>query len=112
MNQLAEILEYSALLGGGAVLWHLVIWWKRRSQKRAGVLEAEGLQAKAQQEAENLVRDARLTANEEAMKLRDQVEQALAAGRAERLELERRLGEREVLINSQLSRIVEAEKNL
>src|SRR5260370_29560989 len=112
MNQLVDILEHSALLGGGAVLCYLVIWWKGRSQKKARTIEAEGLQAKAQKEAENVLRDARLTANEEALKLREQVEQALAAGRAERLELERRLGEREVLINSQLSRLVESEKNL
>src|SRR5260370_4636377 len=105
MGELVEILECSALLGGGAVLWHLVIWWKRRSQKRAGVLEAEGMPAKAQQEADNVVRNARLTANEEAMKLRDQVEQALASGRADRLALVRRLGEGEGLINSQLSRL-------
>ena len=83
MSQLVDILEPSALLGGGAVLCYLVIWWKRRNQQKARMIEAEGLQAKAQKEAENVLRDARLTANEEAMKLREQVEQALAAGRAE-----------------------------
>src|SRR5262249_10955179 len=39
-------------------------------------------------------------------------EKSFAARRVERAELEKRLGEREVLINSQLERIVDAEKTL
>src|SRR3989441_249429 len=66
MSQLVDILEHSALLGGGAVLCYLVIWWKRRNQQKARTIEAEGLQAKAHKEAENVLRDARLTAEEEA----------------------------------------------
>jgi ribonuclease Y len=59
-----------------------------------------------------IVRDARMTASEAALKQHEQTEQAGAARRAERLELEKRLAERESLINSQLQRIVEAEKGL
>jgi ribonuclease Y len=59
-----------------------------------------------------IVRDARVTASEAALKQHEQTEQAGAARRAERLELEKRLAERECLINSQLQRIVEAEKGL
>src|SRR5205823_5277275 len=70
------------------------------------------LQEQARREADNIIRDARLTANEEALKLREQIEQSFASRRTERAELERRLSEREVLINSQLERMVEAEKAL
>ena len=67
---------------------------------------------KAQRDAESIVRDARLAANEEALKLREQTEQSFAARRQKRAELERRLSERETLINAQLEKIVQAEKNL
>ena len=67
---------------------------------------------KARQEADAVLREARLAASQEALKAHEQLEQALVARRAERLELERRLAEREGLINSQLQRIVEREQNL
>jgi ribonuclease Y len=67
---------------------------------------------KARQEAETLLREARLVANEASVKLQQQTAEGLAIREAERLELERRLSEREVLVNSQLERIIESEKNL
>jgi ribonuclease Y len=88
------------------------LWRKDRGWKRAKALEAEALLAKSRNEAEIIIRDARLAGNAEAEKLREQIEQTFAARRAERAELERRLSERESLINSQLERIVEAEKTL
>src|SRR5881296_3848122 len=106
------ILEGAGLMAAGAGLCLLLVWWKDRNLKRTRTLEAESLLGKARNEAEIIVRDARLAANEEALKLREQVEQSFAARRAERAELERRLSEREALINSQLHRIVEGEKNL
>src|SRR5213594_1372245 len=112
MNQLANILEGAGLLAAGAALCFLILWWKERNLKKASALEAEAVLSKARNEAELILRDARLSANEEAKKLREQLEQSFAARRAERAELERRLSEREGLINSQLQRIVEGEKNL
>jgi len=99
-------------MAAGAGLCLLLVWWKDRNLKRTSTLEAESLLGKARSEAEIIVRDARLAANEDALKLREQLEQSFAARRAERAELERRLSEREILINSQLERIVEGEKNL
>jgi len=75
-------------------------------------VEAQTLLDRVRQEAEILLRDAKLAANDEALKQRELLDEAVAARRAERLELERRLAERESLINSQLERIVEAEKGL
>jgi ribonuclease Y len=63
-------------------------------------------------EAEIVLQDARLAASQEALKQHELSEQAGAARRAERLELEKRLAERECLINSQLERIVETEKGI
>ncbi len=96
----------------GAVLCYLLLWWKDHNLKKVKTLEAEAFLNQARNEAEMLTRNARLAANEEALKLREQVEKSFSDRRAERAELERRLGERESLINSQLQRIVETEKNL
>src|SRR5882724_3111337 len=112
MSLLANMFEQAALVAVGALLCYLLLWWKGRNLKRVKSLEAEALLVKARTEADIATRDARLAANEEALKLRQEADQAMTSRRAERLEWERRLAEREGLINSQLSRIVEAEKSL
>jgi ribonuclease Y len=112
MSSLGNILEGAILLAAGAVLCYLLLWWKERSLKKARTMQTETSLEKARFEAENIVRDARLAANEEGLKLRQEIEKSFAARRAERAELERRLSEREGLINSQLERMVETEKSL
>lgn len=112
MNPLVDTVEYAGLVLSGAVVFYLYQRWHNSrnagGQSRTGQTVVE----QARQQAELIVRDARLAASEEALKLHEQAEEAMAAYRTERLELERRLDEREKLINSQLERIVEAENNL
>src|SRR6267142_4043405 len=103
MSSLANIVDNACFL---------LLWWKDRNLKKVKVLEAETLIAKAHSETDMIRRDARLAANEEAMRLRAEIERSFTDRRAERAELERRLGEREGLINSQLQRIVESEKTV
>ena len=112
MSPLLNIFQGALFLVAGAVLCYLLLWWKDHNLKKVKTLEAEAFLNQARNEAEMLSRNARLAANEEALKLREQVEKSFTDRRAERAELERRLGERESLINSQLQRIVETEKNL
>ncbi|HWX19896.1 MAG TPA: ribonuclease Y [Candidatus Binatia bacterium] len=112
MSSLVDTLEHASLMLSGAVLFYLFQRWKKRKDATAQVGSAQTLLDQARQQAEIVLRDARLAASEEALKVREQAEQALAARRAERLELEKRLAERETLINSQLERLVEAERNL
>src|SRR5437879_120293 len=112
MSSLVNIFEGGLFLVAGGLLCYVLMWWKEHSLKAAKLLEAETLLSKAKSEVEVILRDARLAAAEEANRSREQVEQSFAARRAERAELERRLGEREGLINSQLARIVEAEKTI
>src|SRR3989442_2918370 len=112
MSPLGNIFQGALLVAAGAALCYLLLWWKERSLKKAKSLETQTLIEKARAEAEMIVRDARLAANEEALKLREQIEQSFAAWRGERAELERRLSDRERLLNTQLERIVEAEKTL
>ena len=109
---LANIYTGAALFTAGAALCFLVLWWKDRTLKKASGQEANTLVEKARSEAEAITRDARLAASEEALKLRTQTEQSFATRQAERAESERRLSEREALINSQLERMVQAEKLL
>ena len=112
MSLWVNIVEHGAVAAMGATLCYLLLWWKGRDLRKLTALEAEALLTKAKTEAEIITRDARLAANEETAKLRIQADQALAARRAERLELEKRLAERETLINSQLTRLLEVEKTL
>src|SRR3954468_16597565 len=112
MILLANIVEGAAFFAAGAVLSLAILWWRDRALKQARALEAAALLEKARTEAELLKRDARATANEEALKLRQEAEQSFAARRTERAESERRLAEREALINSQLERALAAEKTL
>jgi len=109
MSSLVENLEHASLVLSGAVGCYLFLKWRKLRQEAS---QAGGVLAKAQREAEIILHDARLAASQEALKSHKQAEEALAARRAERLELERRLAEREVLINSQLERVVDGEKNL
>src|SRR5690242_6451361 len=101
MSSVGDIVQGAGLMAAGAVLCYLLLWWKERSLKKARALETQALLEKASNEAELIVRDARLAANEEALKLRAQIEQSFAARRAERADLERRLSDREGLINTQ-----------
>ncbi len=96
----------------GALLCFLWLWLKDRNLKKSQSLEAQSILEKSKHDAEAIIRDARLIANEEALKIRQQTEQSFAARRQERAELEQRLGERETLINAQLERVVQVEKNL
>lgn len=112
MSSLVNTLEHAGLVLSGAVLLSLVLQWRKRKCRKAEALQGQSVLEQARKEAESIRRDARLAAQEEAIKQHQELEQAVTVRRAERLELERKLAERESLINSQLERLVEAEKNL
>jgi ribonuclease Y len=109
MSSLVENLEHASLVLSGAVGCYLLLKWRNRLAEAS---QAGAILEKAKRDAEIILRDACLAASQEALKSHEQAEQALAARRSERLELERRLAEREALINSQLEQVVEGEKNL
>lgn len=108
------IQEWSILIGfgGGAALCGLLLLWRDR-RNRELTAEADRLRIETtRREAENLLREARLEANEEALKLRAEVETALNTRRLEIEQAEERQGKREALINRQLEGLVEQEKSL
>ena len=104
--------EGVVFFAGGAVLCYLLLWWKNHDTRASQTLQARTLIETARREAEAILREARLSANEEALKLREQTEQSFTARRHELNELERRLNERDALINRQLEGVVAAEKTL
>src|SRR5581483_7163728 len=112
MILLANIVEGAIFFAAGAVICFLLLYWRERNLQKARAIEAESLLQKARSEAEILKRDALVSANEEALRLRQEIEQSFTARRAERAESERRLAEREALINSQLERALESERTL
>jgi ribonuclease Y len=112
MSSLVETLEHAGLVLSGAVVCFLFLQWRKQHGIQEEAVDARSLLDQARREAEIILRDARLGASEEALKIHEQTQKASVERQAERLELERRLTEREVLINSQLERVVQTEKNL
>ena len=110
MILMANIFEGGASFVAGVAVCFGLLWWRDRGLRKAKQIEAQALLDKARSEAEIIKRDATVAANQEALKLREQIEQSFASRRAERAESERRLGERETLINSQLQQMMTSEK--
>ena len=107
-----SVLEDAGVALGAAVVCLGVLWLKNRNSRKSKELAARETMDKARSAADSIVRDARLAANEEAQKIREQTEQSFAARRKEVEALERRISEREGLINGQLEKLVQAENAL
>lgn len=107
----------------GAVVGMIVLligaglgYWLRRVRERrlqAGLeQEAAGILEKGRREADSILRDARLAANEETLRARTEIEQMMAARLKENAAVEQRLVTREELVNRQLENLVREEKQL
>ena len=107
-----EIVEAVVCLSAGAGVGYALISRKQRKAREAQARASEAVLDKARKDAEAITRDARLAANEQAQKLREQIEQSLAARQTESAERERRLAERETVLNAQLTRSMDFEKEL
>ena len=102
----------SAFFIGGTLLGYWLLLWKDRNLRAAHALQKESALDAARREAETIRREARLQANEEALKFREQTEKSFAARRLELAETEARLTEREKLINRQLESLMQEEATL
>lgn len=95
-------------IGIGLLIWR----WRCLARDKAFALQqAERLEETARQ-SETLIREARLAAQEEGIRLRQEAEDALAARRQECDGWQQRLAEREALVNQQLAGLVERERSL
>ncbi len=95
------------ILGG-----YLLRLWRDRSLRAGVEQQIKDILDKARLEAESLTREARLAANEEALKVRTESERLAAARQKEIAADEQRLSTREELVNGQLENLVKQEKVL
>ena len=100
------------LFVAGVMLGYGFFYWKQRKFRAERAAEGKLLLENAQREVEAILREARLAANEEALKLREQTEKSFGTRRRELTDLEQRLADRESLINRQLEGLVQREKDL
>ncbi len=96
------------LIGILAGFW--VRAWRKRSLRAGLEQEAKIIVDKGRRDAESILRDARLAANEEALKMRRETEQLMAARLKELTVIQQRLITREELVNRQLENLVRQEK--
>src|SRR5690348_1346870 len=90
-------------LGAGAIF--LLLVWRGKRAVAAHQKQADDIVTNARRDAEEITSRAKLAANEEALQLRKGIEDSLALQRTQQTEHERRLAERETLINTQLERV-------
>src|SRR5207253_6644189 len=100
------------LLLAGVLLGYWFYHWKQSRLHSVRAAEGKSLLESAHREVEAIMREARLAANEEALKLREQTEKSFGTRRRELSDFEQRLAERESLINRQLEGLVQREKDL
>ena len=105
-------LEGTVLFLAGAIGGYWLFRWKERNLRAATAMKEQAVIDNAKREADALLRESRLAANEEALKQREQTEKLSAAQRRELSDLEQRLAQREALINAQLEGILAQEKSL
>ncbi len=106
-----EILAIVLLLAG-AILGYVIFQWRHRAETKKLTEKKQTILDQARNEADSIVREARLVANEEAVKLRQQAESSFAQRRQMIEESERRVAERERLVNERLENLVQEDKKL
>jgi len=99
-------------LVAGSLIGYWLLRWKERNVRVALAIKEQSILDNAARQADTIQREARLKANEEALKLREETERSFATRREELNHAEKRLVEREALINHQLGSVVEEEKAL
>ncbi len=112
-----SLLENPAVFGvacfvAGSATGYWLWRWKGRNILATLHLKEQTTLEDARRQAEAITRETRLNANEEALKIRQAAESSYAAKKQEIGDSEKRLVERESLINRQLQSVVEEEKRL
>ena len=102
----------AAALIGGSIAGYWLLRWKERNIRAARRIEHQSILDAARREIDTLIREARAQASEDAHRVRQETEASFAQRRTELQEIERRLAERESLINRQLQSVVEEERGL
>ena len=96
----------------GALLVFVFLRWQEQTLRKARALEAQALLDNARREADSTLREAKLHANEDALKLRQETEESFTARLKQITEGEARISERETLVNRQFQNLVAQESAL
>lgn len=104
--------EGAVILIVGALAGYQVWRWKERSRRAALIEREQNVLEAARKEADSILREAKLTANEESLKIRKETEDSFADRRDELCLAEKRLNQRESLINAQLESLGHQEKSV
>jgi ribonuclease Y len=96
----------------GSLLGYWLLRWKERNVRAALLIKEQTILENASRQADNIAREVRLQANEELLKHREQTEHSVAVRLSQIAETEKRMMEREALINRQLESMVHEEKFL
>ena len=110
---LANAIQAVVVFFACVVLVFMFFTWKRgKDQAKKLNDDAQKCLADARREAEVIIRNAKLNATEETAKIRDQTEASFSARRQELADTEKRVADRESIVNDQLEIILRAENNL
>jgi ribonuclease Y len=96
----------------GIVVGYSILAWIDKRRRESVLTEEKGIIEKARREADTLTREAKLAAAEEAQRQRETTEATLAVRQKDTADAERRLAERDSLLNRQLENLVQGERNL
>ncbi len=86
--------------------------WIQKLQKDSAAKSAEKIREEAQREAEHIMRDARVTARSETIKMREDCEVELKERRKEQTSVEKRLAQREELLDRRADSMDAKSKNI
>ncbi len=111
MSFLERLHELLYLLLGGAIGFG-VLWWKDLARRRELDAQRERFAHEVELEKQAILRETRLTANEESAKIKEETLKSFDSRRADLEKLETRVAERETLVNRQLEGLVSEEKDL
>src|SRR6185436_20710503 len=114
---MSNLLDHPLFLAGsslivGAIVGYWLVRWKERNLRAALAIKEQAILDAGAREAETLAREARVKCNEEIARVKEETIKSFTARESQLAEAERRLMEREGLINKQLENFVAEEKSL
>ena len=112
MTSLAKFAVNALIFSGGAAAGFLLVEWKRRQTAAAQIRQQQEALEAARCDAESLKRDALFAATESAAKQRAETEVSFTMRRQELADLEKRVVERDTMINSRLETMLRTENQL
>jgi ribonuclease Y len=98
------------VMGTAAGIW--MLRWRERGVRTQLKSRQDAMLEESKLQAEAIIREARLAANEHSLKLRTEAETFAAQRQKEIIAVEQRLNERELILNRQLDGLVQQEKVL